>query len=419
MSEPMKKSLNKPRLVVIGNGMAGCRAVSEILKRDPDRYAITILGAEPRVNYDRIQLSPVLAGEKRYEDIIINDEAWYRDNGITLHAGCAVRSIDRKAKAVHADGGLVVPYDVLILATGSNPVRLPLPGAELKGVVAFRDLDDVEAMLAAAQRPGARVVVIGGGLLGIEAAYGLARRGMRATVVHLMDVLMERQLDASAGSLLEQALAQKGVSTVLGAQSEEILGRDGRVRALKLKGGRELPCDLLVMAVGIRANTELARNAGLGVDRGVIVNDRMRTSDPSIYAVGECAEHRGVAYGLVAPIWDMCRTLADVLTGDETAAYEGSMLSTRLKVSGVEVFSAGAFGGRGGRRGHGVPRRRPRRLQAPGAEGRPARRRGDVRRDRRCGLVLRPDAPGRGRGRDARHPGVWPRHHGGPSGARP
>jgi nitrite reductase (NADH) large subunit len=337
--------MTRPRLVVVGNGMAGCRAVSEILKRDPDRYQITILGAEPRVNYDRIQLSPVLAGEKRFEDIVINDDAWYRDNGITLHVAQKVREIDRKAKVVRAEDGLEVPYDVLLLATGSQPVRLPLPGADLQGVVAFRDLDDVEAMLVAAERPGARAVVIGGGLLGIEAAYGLARRGMRATVVHLMDVLMERQLDASAGSLLEKALENRGVRTILGAQSEAIVGHDGKVRALKLKDGRELACDLLVMAVGIRANAELARGAGLGVDRGVIVNDRMRTSDPSIYAVGECAEHRGVAYGLVAPIWEMCRTLADVLTGDEAAAYEGSMLSTRLKVSGVEVFSAGAFSG--------------------------------------------------------------------------
>jgi nitrite reductase (NADH) large subunit len=337
--------MSQARLVVVGNGMAGCRAVSEILKRDPNRYDITILGAEPRVNYDRIQLSPVLAGEKRFEDIVINDEAWYREKGITLHAGRPVRSIDRKAKVLQAEGGLEVPYDVLLLATGSNPVRLPLPGADLKGVVAFRDLDDVEAMLAVAERPGARAVVIGGGLLGIEAAYGLARRGMRATVVHLMDVLMERQLDASAGSLLEEALLQKGVRAILGAQSEAILGQDGKVRALKLKDGRELPCDLLVMAVGIRANADLARNAGLGVDRGVKVNDQMRTSDPSIFAIGECAEHRGIAYGLVAPIWDMCKTLAAVLTGDETAAYEGSMLSTRLKVSGVEVFSAGAFSG--------------------------------------------------------------------------
>ena len=332
------------KLVIIGNGMAGCRLAEEVLARDAGRYEITIFGTEPRVNYNRIMLSPVLAGEKRFEDIVINDAAWYRDNGVTLHAGRAVTAIDLAAKTVEAEGGLTVPYDRLILAAGSDPVRLPLPGADLKGVVTFRDLDDVEAMVAAADAGGA-AVVIGGGLLGLEAAYGLARRGMKATVVHLMDVLMERQLDSAAGYLLTEALAERGVETILSAQSEAILGEDGKVSGLKLKDGRTLPCSLLVMAVGIRPNTALAKAAGLAVGRGVVVDDQMRTSDPSVFAVGECAEHRGVAYGLVAPIWDMCRTLAAVLTGDETAAYQGSVLSTRLKVSGVDVFSAGEFAG--------------------------------------------------------------------------
>jgi nitrite reductase (NADH) large subunit len=331
--------MRKERLVVVGNGMAGCRAVQEVLRRDPGRYDITIFGAEPRVNYDRIMLSPVLAGEKSYADIIINDEAWYRDNGITLHAGRAVTAIDREAQVVCGEGGLEVGYDRLILATGSEPVRLPLPGADLPGVVTFRDLDDVEAMIAAV-RPGARAVVIGGGLLGIEAAYGLSRRGMAATVVHLMDVLMERQLDTSAGFLLAEALAGKGVETVLEAQSEEIVGADGRVAGLRLKDGRVLPCDLLVMAVGIRPNTQLARAAGLQVGRGVVVDDGMATSDPAVFAVGECVEHRGQCYGLVAPIWDMCRALAQSLT-DGDGAFLGAALSTRLKVSGVDVFSAG------------------------------------------------------------------------------
>jgi len=336
----------KLRLVVIGNGMAGCRAIEEVLARDPHRYAITVFGAEPRVNYNRIMLSPVLAGEKRFEDIIINDAAWYADNGITLHSGRAVVSIDAEARLVVAEGGLIVGYDRLILATGSDPVRLPLPGRELSGVVTFRDLDDVEKMVAAANQPGAKAVVIGGGLLGLEAAYGLAKRGMEATVVHLMNVLMERQLDEAAGYLLTEALAERGVATVLGANSEEILGEDGQVTGLKLKDGRILPCDLLVMAVGIRPNAGLAKAAGLSVNRGVVVDDQMRSSDPDIFAIGECAEHRGIAYGLVAPIWDMCRTLADVLTGaDEEATYEGSLLSTRLKVSGVDVFSAGRFSG--------------------------------------------------------------------------
>jgi len=336
--------MTKQKLVVIGNGMAGCRAVEDILKRDPHRYEITIFGAEPRVNYNRIMLSPVLAGEKAFDDIVINDEAWYRDNGITLHAGRKVTAIDPAAKTVSTHDGLCAAYDVLILANGSDPVRLPLPGSDLAGVITFRDLDDVDAMVAATETPDGRAVVIGGGLLGLEAAYGLAKRGMKATVVHLTDVLMERQLDESAGFLLAEALKAKGVETVLAGHSEEILGADGRVSGLRLKDGRVLPCDILVMAVGIRPNAALAKAAGLAVNRGVVVDDQMRTSDPSIFAVGECAEHRGIAYGLVAPIWDMCRTLAQTLT-DGPAAYEGSVLSTRLKVSGVDVFSAGRFSG--------------------------------------------------------------------------
>ncbi|HEX2561633.1 nitrite reductase large subunit NirB [Phenylobacterium sp.] len=333
----------KERLVVIGNGMAGCRAVEEVLKRDPGRYEVTIFGAEPRVNYDRIMLSPVLAGEKTFDQIVINDMAWYEANGITLHAGRAVTRIDREARTVEAEGGLSVPYDKLILAVGSDPIRLPLPGAHLPGVVTFRDLDDVQAMTEAAQN-GGQAVVIGGGLLGLEAAYGLSKRGMQASVVHLMDVLMERQLDESAGYLLREALAARGVETLLEAHSEAILGEGGRVSGLKLKDGRTIPCDLLVMAVGIRPNTRLAADAGLNVARGVVVDDQMRTSDEAIFAIGECAEHRGIAYGLVAPIWEMCRTLGDVLTGKD-GAYEGSMLQTRLKVSGVDVFSAGRYAG--------------------------------------------------------------------------
>ena len=335
---------SKERLVVVGNGMAGCRAIEEVHKRDPDRYEVMIFGGEPRVNYNRIMLSPVLAGEKTFDEIVINDQAWYDDNAVVLHSGRKVTAIDLEGRTVTADGGLVVAYDKLILATGSDPIRLPLPGAELAGVVTFRDLDDVEAMIGACTAPEAKAVVIGGGLLGLEAAYGLSRRGMASTVVHLADVLMERQLDASAGHLLTEALRERGVETVLGANSEEIVGAHGRVAGLRLKDGRVLPCDLLVMAVGIRPNTALAKAAGLQVNRGVVVDDAMRTSDPNVYAVGECVEHRGQTYGLVAPIWEMCRALAEALTDGE-GAYEGSVLSTRLKVSGVDVFSAGKFAG--------------------------------------------------------------------------
>jgi nitrite reductase (NADH) large subunit len=335
--------MSKQKLVVIGNGMAGCRAVEEILKRDPDRFDITIFGAEARVNYNRIMLSPVLAGEKAFDDIVINDADWYRANAITLHTGKRVTRIDRTNKVVETECGVSAPYDVLVLATGSDPIVLPLPGADQLGVVAFRDIEDVDRMVAISGR-GGKAVIIGGGLLGLEAAYGLARRGMDATVVHLMEVLMERQLDASAGHLLAQALKARGVETILGAQSEEILGENGKVSALKLKDGRVLPCELLVMAVGIRPNARLAQAAELVVKRGIVVDDAMRSSDPNIFAIGECAEHRGQCYGLVAPIWEMCRALADTLTGAE-GAYEGSVLQTRLKVSGVDVFSAGRFAG--------------------------------------------------------------------------
>jgi nitrite reductase (NADH) large subunit len=335
--------MQKQKLIVVGNGMAGCRAIEEVLKRDAHRYDITVLGAEPRPNYDRIMLSPVLAGEKTFADIIINGEDWYRDNNIILCAGQRVTRIDTTQKRIETESGLAARYDVLVLATGSDPVLLPLPGAKLQGVVAFRDIDDVDRMVAFSGRGGA-AIVIGGGLLGLEAAYGLARRGMNATVVHLMDVLMERQLDASAGHLLAEALKARGVGAILGAQSEAILGADGKVTGLRLKDGRVLPCDLVVMAVGVRPNVSLGKASGLAANRGIVVDDSMRTSDPHIFAVGECAEHRGQCYGLVAPIWEMCRALADTLTGAD-GAYAGSMLSTRLKVSGVDVFSAGRFAG--------------------------------------------------------------------------
>jgi len=336
------------RLVVIGNGMAGCRAVEEILARDPARYAITIFGAEPRVNYNRIMLSPVLAGEKAYEDIVINDAAWYAENGITLVSGDPVVAIDRKKQTVVAKSGRVEPYDRLLIATGSDPFIIPVPGHDLPGVVTFRDLDDVERMLAAAEagksRGGGSAVVIGGGLLGLEAAHGLSLRGMQVTVVHLMPTLMERQLDEAAGYLLRTELERRGQTIVTGGDTEAILGRDGRVSGVRLKDGREFSADIVVMAVGIRPATGLAKAAGLEVERGILVDDHMVTSDPAIMAVGECVQHRGTCYGLVAPLWDMCRALADQATG-APSGYEGSVTSTKLKVSGIDLFSAGDFSG--------------------------------------------------------------------------
>jgi nitrite reductase (NADH) large subunit len=333
----------RERLVVIGNGMAGCRAVEEILARDPDRYAVTIFGAEPRVNYNRIMLSPVLAGEKTFDDIVINGPDWYADNGIVLVSGDPVVAIDRAARTVTTRGGQHAVYDRLLIATGSDPFIIPVPGKDLSGVVTFRDLDDVERMLIAA-KDGGRAVVIGGGLLGLEAAHGLSLRGMAVTVIHLMPTLMERQLDEAAGWLLRAELERRGQTILTGADTAEIIGADGQVTGVRLKDGTEIPAEIVVMAVGIRPATALARAAGLDVERGIVVDDHMVTSDPAIMAVGECVQHRGQCYGLVAPLWDMARALADRAT-DAPTGYTGSVTSTKLKVSGIDLFSAGDFSG--------------------------------------------------------------------------
>jgi len=333
----------RERLVVIGNGMAGCRAVEEILARDPARYSIAIFGAEPRVNYNRIMLSPVLAGEKAFDDIVINTVEWYDENGIELISGDPVEHIDRATQTVVTRSGRVEPYDRLLIATGSDPFIIPVPGVKLPGVVTFRDLDDVDKMLAAAEKGGA-AAVIGGGLLGLEAAHGLSLRGMDVTVIHLMPTLMERQLDEAAGWLLKAELERRGQTILTGADTAEIVEKDGHVAGVRLKDGREIAADIVVMAVGIRPATALAKAAGLDVERGIMVDDHMITSDPAVMAVGECVQHRGACYGLVAPLWDMCRALADHATG-APSGYEGSVTSTKLKVSGIDLFSAGDFSG--------------------------------------------------------------------------
>ena len=332
----------REHLVVVGNGMAGCRAVEELLARDAGRYRVTIFGAEPYVNYNRIMLSPVLAGEKAFDDIVINDAAWYADNGIELIAGDPVTAIDRAAKTVTSKGGRAIGYDKLLIATGSDPFIIPVPGKDLPGVISFRDMKDVDTMLAAADA-GGDAVVIGGGLLGLEAAHGLTLRGMKVTVIHLMDTLMERQLDEAAGWLLKTALEARGQTILTGANTAEIYG-EGKVEGVRLKDGRDIPASLVVMAVGIRPSTALAKEAGLDVARGIKVDDHMVTSDPDVLAVGECVEHDGNVYGLVAPLWDMCRSLADGLT-DQHSGYRGSVTSTKLKVAGLDVFSAGDFSG--------------------------------------------------------------------------
>jgi len=329
-------------MIVIGNGMAGCRAVEEILARDPNKFRITIFGAEPRVNYNRIMLSPLLAGEKSFEDIVINGEDWYAENDIALVAGDPVVAIDRATQTVTSRSGRTERYDRLLLATGSDPFIIPVPGKDLPGVITFRDMDDVDKMLVAADAGGA-AVVIGGGLLGLEAAHGLSLRGMKVTVIHLMPTLMERQLDEAAGWLLKSELERRGQTILTQADTGEVYG-DGKVEGVRLKGGTEIPCSIVVMAVGIRPATGLARDAGLDVERGILVDDHMMTSDPAVLAVGECVQHRGAVYGLVAPLWEMCRALADSQTGNPSG-YTGSVTSTKLKVSGIDVFSAGDFSG--------------------------------------------------------------------------
>ncbi|MCR6632308.1 MAG: nitrite reductase large subunit NirB [Magnetospirillum sp.] len=332
-------AIPRQRLVVIGNGMAGMRTVEELLARAPVRYDITVFGAEPHPNYNRIMLSSVLAGEKRIDDIVINTRDWYADNGITLFTGDPVLSIDRAGKTVTATSGRVVTYDKLLISTGSKPLMPPLPGLTLPGVVAFRDIADVDAMMKAAENKQ-RAVVIGGGLLGLEAAWGLKRQGMPVALVHLMPTLMERQLDVEAGGLLQRDLTERGLHFFTSGQTEAVLGTD-RAEGLRLADGREIPADLVVVAIGIRPNVDLAKAAGLDVNRGIRVGDDMATSDPDIYSVGECVEHNGQVFGLVAPLWEQAKVCAARLAGDSVAAYATPPLSTRLKITGIDVFSAG------------------------------------------------------------------------------
>ncbi|MEZ5850368.1 MAG: nitrite reductase large subunit NirB [Hyphomicrobiaceae bacterium] len=335
------------KLVVIGNGMAPGRALERLFESAPGAYEVTIFNAEPRVNYDRIMLSPVLSGEKTFEEIVIHGDGWYVQNGVTLYKGHKVVAIDRAARTVTSDHGVVASFDKLIVATGSVPVIIPVPGHDLAGVLSYRDLDDVTAMLLAA-RSGGRAVVIGGGLLGLEAAAGLRGQGMEVTVLHLMPTLMERQLDTTAGHLLQRAIEARGISVVTRASTKAILGKptaqgSDRVRAVLLEDGTEIPADLVVMAVGIRPNAVLAKEAGITVNRGIVTDAGMRTSDPDIFALGECAENDGQVFGLVAPLYEMANVVAAQLAGDETAAFKASATATKLKVTGVNLFSAGDF----------------------------------------------------------------------------
>ncbi|WP_395665653.1 NAD(P)/FAD-dependent oxidoreductase [Methylocella sp.] len=332
-------------LVVVGQGMAATRFVEELSKRALGRYAVIVIGAEPFRAYNRVMLSSLLAGEIAAADLELKPQDWWAGRGVTNLFGASVASIDRAGKTVTLENGATLSYAKLVLATGSHPIRLPKPGMDLPGVITFRTMGDVDAMLAEAQ-PGRRAVVVGGGLLGLEAAYGLAKSGAKVTLLHLMDRLMERQLDAPAAKLLLKAMEARGVEVLLGADTAAVEG-DGRAETVRLTDGRAIPVDLVVCAVGVRPNADLARAAGLEANRGVLVDDAMGTSDPDIFALGECAEHRGVAYGLVEPAYQQAAILARRLSGDFSAAFAGAVLATNLKVAGVSLFSVGDFMGEG------------------------------------------------------------------------
>lgn len=330
----------KEKLIVIGNGMAGIGTVEQILKLT-GRFDITVFGGEPHPNYNRIMLSYVLEGSKTLDDIILNDWQWYEDNGITLHAGTSVQRIDAAKQEVVTKAGERLAYDKVIIATGSVPFILPIPGSDKTGVVGFRDISDCEQMMEAAKLYR-KAAVIGGGLLGLEAAKGLVGLGMDVTVVHLMEDLMERQLDHQAAQMLQAELERQGIKFMMGAQTVELLGGE-RVSGLRFAAGGTLDADFVVMAVGIKPNTAVARESGITVNRGIVVNDYLETSLPGVYSVGECTEHRGVCYGLVAPLFEQGAVLAKAISGVQSAPYEGSVVATKLKISGVDVFSAGEF----------------------------------------------------------------------------
>ncbi|MBO6151593.1 MAG: nitrite reductase small subunit NirD [Acinetobacter sp.] len=335
-------SQEKMKLVLVGNGLAGMRCLEDLLDMAPDRYEVTVIGEEPWGNYNRIMLSPVLSGDKSIEDIMLHPHAWYSDKGIHFIAGDAAVKIDRPRKQVHTEKGIVVDYDRLILATGSKPFIPPIKGSDLKGVLSFRDIYDVNTMLDYCKNKK-NAVVIGGGLLGLEAAYGLKQRGMNVTVLHLMDRIMDRQLDARASALLKQSIEAKGIPVLTEANTEELIGQDGHVSQLRLKDGTVLEADFVVFAVGIRPNMALAQSAGLRCNRGVMVNDTMQTFDPSIYAVGECIEHRNQTFGLVEPLWGQAFICASHLAEHGSLTFKAPTVPTQLKVSGCDVFSAGNF----------------------------------------------------------------------------
>jgi len=331
----------KQKLVLIGNGMAGMRTVDELLKLSPDKFDITVFGAEPHGNYNRIMLSPVLAGEKKLSEIIINDLQWYQDNKITLYTGKTITKIDRTQQKVLADDGTVANYDRLIIATGSVPVMLDIPGHDLEGVISFRDINDVNVMIETA-KTHKNAIVIGGGLLGLEAANGLMIQGMNVSVVHRNNTLMSQQLDQQAANLMREELEEKGMHFLMNHHTEALLG-DGRVEKICFKDGLEVKADLVIMAIGVRPNITLAQASGIQCDRGILVDDTLQTFTPTIYAVGECVQHRKKTFGLVAPLFEQAKVCANHLVDMGNASYVSSATSTKLKVTGIDLFSAGDF----------------------------------------------------------------------------
>ncbi|PHS22667.1 MAG: hypothetical protein COA83_11340 [Methylophaga sp.] len=336
----------KEKLVLIGNGMAGMRTVDELLKLSSDKFDITVFGAEPHGNYNRIMLSPVLAGDKKLSDIIIHDLQWYKDNNISLHIGKTVTAIDRVNRQVLTDDGLKADYDRLILATGSVPVMLDLPGKDLEGVISFRDINDVNVMVETA-KTHKNAVIIGAGLLGLEAAHGLMALGMNVTVVHRNNILMSQQLDQTAADLMRAELEQKGMHFLMNHHTESLLGTE-RVEKVRFKEGTEIDADLVVMAIGVRPNIKLAKASGIQCDRGILVDDTLQTYTPSIYAVGECVQHRTKTFGLVAPLFEQAKVCANHLVDMGIASYVNSVTSTKLKVTGINLFSAGDYIGEAG-----------------------------------------------------------------------
>ncbi len=337
----MKKAVDKPRLVVIGNGMAGIRFLEELARQEHCPYSVTVFGSEPHGGYNRILLTPLLSGEQTLDDVITHNQDWYAQHGYQLYSDHTITHIDREQKFIKDDKGQTHEYDKLLIATGSTPFVPPIPGHDLQGVHTYRTIEDVETILEKS-RNGGNAIVIGGGLLGLEAAWGLKTRGMNVTVLHLAAELMNNQLDTVAATQLQGSLQQRGITIFTQVNTRRLLGEES-IKAVELDNGTLLDADLVIIAVGIRANCQLAESAGLECERGILVDDHLQTTDKHIFSLGECVQHRQTTYGLVAPLYEQAKTCAEYLCGDADAEYIGSLTATGLKVTGIHLFSAGQF----------------------------------------------------------------------------